>query len=201
MADAKISQLTGATTPLAGTEVLPVVQSSTTKKVSVANLTAGRDVAVKKLQPTDNVVFVAGKGADFSATAGSGGATKKVLDWYEEGTWTATLTTDTTPPTTPVTATGRYTLVGRLMFVQVSFSNVNTTGASGIVLVTGLPFTISSVGSYGSCFMIGFTATAPVAYFQPSSNQIAFLEGGTGGYIGMSAGAGKYVSFSGCYTV
>lgn len=39
MADLKISQLTGATTPLAGTELVPVVQSGTTKKVSVANLT------------------------------------------------------------------------------------------------------------------------------------------------------------------
>lgn len=45
MADKKISDLTGATTPLAGTEVLPIVQSSSTKKVSVANLTAGRAVA------------------------------------------------------------------------------------------------------------------------------------------------------------
>jgi len=42
MADLKISALTASTTPLAGTEVLPIVQSSTTKKVSVANLTAGR---------------------------------------------------------------------------------------------------------------------------------------------------------------
>lgn len=44
MADTKISALTGATTPLAGTEVLPIVQSGTTKNVSVANLTAGRNV-------------------------------------------------------------------------------------------------------------------------------------------------------------
>ena len=42
MADTKISALTAASTPLAGTEVLPIVQSSTTKQVSVANLTAGR---------------------------------------------------------------------------------------------------------------------------------------------------------------
>jgi hypothetical protein len=42
MADLKISQLTGASTPLAGTEVLPIVQSGSTVKVSVANLTAGR---------------------------------------------------------------------------------------------------------------------------------------------------------------
>jgi len=42
MADTKISALPASTTPLAGTEVLPIVQSSTTKQVSVANLTAGR---------------------------------------------------------------------------------------------------------------------------------------------------------------
>jgi len=45
MADTKISALTAATTPLAGTEVLPIVQSGTTKQVSVANLTAGRAVS------------------------------------------------------------------------------------------------------------------------------------------------------------
>jgi len=42
MADTKISALPASTTPLAGTEVLPIVQSGATKQVSVANLTAGR---------------------------------------------------------------------------------------------------------------------------------------------------------------
>ena len=45
MADAKISALTAASTPLAGTEVLPIVQSGTTKKVAVSSLTAGRAVS------------------------------------------------------------------------------------------------------------------------------------------------------------
>jgi hypothetical protein len=45
MADQKISALTSATTPLAGTEVLPIVQSGTTVKVTVANLTAGRSIS------------------------------------------------------------------------------------------------------------------------------------------------------------
>ena len=49
MADKKISQLTGATTPLAGTEEIPLVQSSTTKKATVANLTAGRAVSMDSL--------------------------------------------------------------------------------------------------------------------------------------------------------
>ena len=44
MADKKISALTGATTPLAGTEVLPIVQGGSTVKVSVDNLTVGKTV-------------------------------------------------------------------------------------------------------------------------------------------------------------
>lgn len=58
MADKKISALTASTTPLAGTEVLPIVQSSTTVKVSVANLTAGRAVSASSLTAsTDNVII------------------------------------------------------------------------------------------------------------------------------------------------
>ena len=38
MADKKISALTGASTPLAGTEVLPIVQSGATVKVAVSSL-------------------------------------------------------------------------------------------------------------------------------------------------------------------
>jgi len=49
MANSKISALTAATTPLAGTENLPVVQSSATTKVTVDNLTAGRAVSVASL--------------------------------------------------------------------------------------------------------------------------------------------------------
>jgi hypothetical protein len=49
MANSKISALTSATTPLAGTETLPVVQSSATTKVTVANLTAGRAVSASSL--------------------------------------------------------------------------------------------------------------------------------------------------------
>ena len=44
MPDVKISALPAATVALAGTEVLPIVQSATTRQVSVANLTAGRAV-------------------------------------------------------------------------------------------------------------------------------------------------------------
>lgn len=52
MADKKISQLSSASTPLAGTEVLPIVQSNATVKVSVDNLTAGKTVPAGKFSAT-----------------------------------------------------------------------------------------------------------------------------------------------------
>jgi hypothetical protein len=44
MADVKISGLPASSTPLAGTEVLPIVQSGQTRQVSVTNLTSGKTV-------------------------------------------------------------------------------------------------------------------------------------------------------------
>jgi hypothetical protein len=52
MADKKISALTAATTPLAGTEVLPIVQSGATVKVAVSDLTAARAVSALSLALT-----------------------------------------------------------------------------------------------------------------------------------------------------
>jgi hypothetical protein len=55
MADKKISALTAASTPLAGTEVLPIVQSGATVKVAVSDLTAGRAVSASSLSSTTKV--------------------------------------------------------------------------------------------------------------------------------------------------
>ena len=67
MADTKISGLPASTTPLAGTEVLPIVQSSSTVQVSVANLTAGRAVATGALTVTGTL----GTTDDITVTKGS----------------------------------------------------------------------------------------------------------------------------------
>ena len=58
MADAKISQLPASTTPLAGTETLPIVQSGVTKKVSVANLTLGRMIDATGATFSNQIVIV-----------------------------------------------------------------------------------------------------------------------------------------------
>lgn len=58
MADTKISELTGATTPLAGTEVVPVVQGGTTKQVALTPANIGAAATSQKLDdfgaPDDN---------------------------------------------------------------------------------------------------------------------------------------------------
>jgi hypothetical protein len=52
MADVKISGLPASTVPLAGTEVLPIVQGGATKQVSIANVTAGRAISATTIQST-----------------------------------------------------------------------------------------------------------------------------------------------------
>jgi hypothetical protein len=64
MADLKISQLTSATTPLAGTEVLPIVQSSSTKKVSIENV-------LTSVQPSGTAYGVAYLNGSKVLTSGS----------------------------------------------------------------------------------------------------------------------------------
>jgi hypothetical protein len=68
LADVKISGLPTSTTPLAGTEVLPIVQGGQTKQVSVANLTAGRAVSATDITLTGVATVPAGTAAAPSVT-------------------------------------------------------------------------------------------------------------------------------------
>jgi hypothetical protein len=88
MTDKKISQLSDATTPLAGTETLPIVQSGSTVKVSVANLTAGRTISATTVNcgtlNADNASSVA---AVFSRSGGTDANTtfqfkQLTTSWY-----------------------------------------------------------------------------------------------------------------------
>lgn len=62
MANTAISNLLAATTPLAGTEVLPIVQSGATDQVTVANLTAGRAVSALSYASTTGATFATSSG-------------------------------------------------------------------------------------------------------------------------------------------
>lgn len=76
MANTKISALSSASTPLSGSEILPINQSGVTDSVSVANLTAGRAVAAQALTLTNGEVYLilnATGGKQWDIIAGGGG--------------------------------------------------------------------------------------------------------------------------------
>lgn len=150
-----------------------------------------------------------GTGIDFSATANSSGTmTSELLNDYEEGTWTATLDTFSgTAPTTTVTATGQYTKIGRLVHVEVLFSNVSTAGASGDVKISGLPFNgITGNPANGTCaaYLFDFPSGLTNLTFQVSGSNISFYVTGdnvTWGNLLYSAGSGRYLGIAASYIV
>lgn len=153
MADKKISALTGATTPLAGTEVLPIVQSGVTKQVSVANLTAGRAVSATQLTlTTGNVIVANGQGIDFSANPNPAGMTSELLNDYEEGTWTPGFSFG--GGTTGIAYSsqfGYYTKVGNVVHVTCLLDLSAKGSSAGSASITGLPFTIANnAGAYSA---------------------------------------------------
>jgi hypothetical protein len=125
----------------------------------------------------DLVMTTSGKGIDFSATAsGSGTMTSELLNDYEEGTWVGTITGSTTNPTIPVTATGRYTKVGRQVSVQISFEGVSTIGALGDIAITGLPFAnaaLRAIGTAGTHTGATFTGTL-ISQISSTASSIEF---------------------------
>jgi len=289
MADKKISALTAASTPLAGTEVLPIVKSGSTVKVSVADLTAGRTFSAASLglgttlpayvfdfrsgstatvgsfsssnsgaysasgyngtvarlflngggatgaangieftaggnnesffgtvqEAGGSAAFVfqgyngsiyreyfrigssgdvtltngnavigtAGKGIDFSANTHAAGMTSELLNWYEEGTWTPTVQFGTGNTGMTVTASGRYTRVGRTVTIQVNIA-FTAKGASTGNFRFDLPFSAGAKASGAMGFNYSW-ATMP-------TGGISFMA--DGGFVyGMPANIGGYI--------
>ena len=100
----------------------------------------------------DLIVGTAGEGVNFTANTPAAGMTSQLLNWYEEGTWTATMTCGTSGTITLDSSynTGSYTRVGRLVTVtgQLIVDSVNS--PLGTLYIEGLPFAISNAGNYAS---------------------------------------------------
>ena len=245
MTNAKISALTSATTPLAGTEVLPIVQSSTTKQVSIANVTAGRLVDLKSFNLTDtsnpygqwiwtngtarsyylegagnlarlysgnlsavvqqwdvttgatrinypltvadNVIqATAAKGINFTANTPAAGMTSQLLNWYEEGTWTPTVTS-TIGSITAYTSSGKYTRIGKQVTYSLAISISNNGTGAGRLRVTGLPFALTR------CNGCGFEGAATGLMLSVSTFSSTTLEINTYNYL-YAGGTGYSIS-------
>lgn len=172
MADKKISALTGATTPLAGTEVLPIVQGSATVKVSVADLTAGRAVAMAGGSFTDNITqSVAAKGFNFTANTPTAGMTSQLLNNYEEGVWTPVITAAAGAITSYSIGTATYTRVGRLVTASTRFTITNAGTGAGALVIT-LPFTSGASNHAGSALESSLTGDGGRTWVSNASNSM-----------------------------
>jgi len=230
MADLKISQLTSATLPLAGTEVLPIVQSSSTKKVATDDLTvknvrsnattgilqiAGPGAGTTRTMTTPNANFTAArtdaaqsftgdqtlgtgnliqgtaaKGVNFTANTSAAGMTSQLLNWYEEGTFTPTLTCSTVGNLSVSYSIqlGRYTRIGNRVIINATIvtSAFTHTTASGGVRLSGLPFNSNGTAANYPVLSLWFSGITKVGYTQltpypdPGTNFLLVNASGSG---------------------
>jgi len=105
------------------------------------------------------VIGTAGKGIDFSATAGTG--TSELLADYEEGTWTPTQGAGLVV-VGAFSSTGTYTKVGRQVTVVGTLGGATSIATSaGGVFTTGLPFSTAS-GTYATGVAVNGAITSDV---------------------------------------
>lgn len=124
------------------------------------------------------------------------------LNYYDEGAWTGVLDGSGSAPTTPVTASGLWTRKGREVTATIDFEGVATTGASGAVVVTGLPFPpVSSHHFYGAVRHDGFGTSPIVCRTDKAATQVRFYNAASGAVIVYGAGTGQFLSFTVSYFV
>jgi hypothetical protein len=183
MADIKISDLTAATTPLGGTEVLPIVQSGVTVKVAVSNLTAGRSVSATAV-----------------AITGSTSGTATIVTPAVAGTPTITLpiVTGTLATLAGTETLTNKTLTGAVMNGTVGATTPSTGAFTSLSSTIGSSFAYSS-GSVGigvasptdsilSVYALNQTVPAISARYSAAGFKTGFSVYNTAGY--------PYISFN-----
>ncbi len=153
----------------------------------------------------DLFISTAGHGIDFSATSDASGKTSELLDDYEEGTWTPTMSNAYSSVTYHV-RTGLYTKVGR--WVQVNCSlEISGTVEGPAIRVSGLPFTShSSNYSSGGIQYVDLHTNFKDAdpYIAGNFTHVRFYKKGSGSVV-VSANeanpSNKWLGFSATYFV
>jgi hypothetical protein len=135
--------------------------------------------------PNGNLVMgTSGKGIDFSATSNGGGTTdSELLNDYEEGTWTPTWTSAGGSIVTvgSPTTTGRYTKIGNVVHIWARIYTNSVSSPTGVVTVSGLPFTTNSSPSNQAMHLFTMNAVTgtltgtPVIYFEPGTSTAKIL--------------------------
>jgi hypothetical protein len=129
----------------------------------------------------------AGTGIAFPATQ-SASTDANTLDDYEEGTWTPSIG----GTATYTYQTGRYTKIGRMVYVSAIFQ-VNVIGTGSTSQISGLPFS-------GASGYVGAEASFSVSYFGSiASNVVTLYANATSAsvqFYGLTAAAGSVAVIS-----
>ena len=170
-----------------------------------ANLVVAGHQLEFKVQGGTSMLRVDSDGVKFNNSTAAANA----LDDYEEGTWTAQmLGTASNPSATVTAATATYKKVGAIVWAGATFVGVNTTGASGGVVVSGMPFNTDFTVPMGNVmsqntFNVGSTV-ANITPYWASSTQVWFYHTLHGsniwGAVQHSAGTSRYLYLSLIYT-
>jgi hypothetical protein len=205
MADTKISALPASTTPLVGTEVLPIVQGGATVKVAVSNLTAGRNIASASL--TTAAVQATDSGG--LTLKNSAGTTQLSLGSGGGDNITLSVATNITPANAAVaispTGTGTVAISpgGALTINPAAASTINNTSIGATTASTGR---FTSVTATTGNFVVGtsgqgidFSATPGtgtselLADYEEGTFTPTYIGSGTPGTTTYTTQSGKYV--------
>jgi hypothetical protein len=181
-----------------------VIQSDDTDQIGSSTIEFQVDNAeAARFNSSGNLAFPSGQGIDFSATAGTG--TSELLDDYEEGAFVCTIN-GAVEPATLITSTGYYTKIGRDVFFQVSFESVDTTGYSGTLSFSGLPFVSASTFGRSITNIIQYSGAtytgSPVGEISSNSsivNARTDVSGAPWGVMSHNAGSGRFFWITGSY--
>ena len=155
----------------------------------------------------NGLAFPDGKGIDFSATAdGGSGSVDELLDDYEVGTFTATLTGlggGTNPTFSAQSSSAGYTRIGGFVHVYGYLFNVNvsSSGSGTICTISGLPFASGPHYYPGSITHDTLLTGCAGGYVQTNNNSPHFIpiaDGTTSGKL-PATGNTKYIMFTANY--
>ena len=155
----------------------------------------------------NGLAFPDGKGIDFSATAdGGSGSVDELLDDYEVGTFTATVTGiggGTNPSFSAQSSSAGYARIGGFVHVYVYLFNVNvsSSGSGTICTISGLPFASGPHYYPGSITHDTLLTGCAGGYVQTNSNSPHFIpiaDGTTSGKL-PATGNTKYIMFAANY--